>query len=348
MSLFTPKYASDNEKIALSALDRISDYPTLRKIADPYTAKNRARLKVRAEAALKMKDKDLFAETVCADRDLSAFSSYMENINDQRQVEAIIKYLGHHSVSSQCEKNRVARNRLDTLRKQVRQARVADAEKLIKSFQTDQERADYILNHPDMEEIIKMLIPQIEDRDLLLKIARDKECWYSTADLVFNKLGVSKKERFFQGEKLFWMDEKEVLRSLTTDEIKDNGLTVPLFEKLYEAYDLKSFTDKVLIPCADQNILHYLIQCLDDRNKYIRNRMGNKASYAARLLAFLYHSGCFTDEIKKQTGKVLQDAGEMPQFNMHDPEERDMAIGYHADPEIRFDPEEAIGTKYIW
>ena len=76
MSLFTPKYASDNEKIALSALDRISDYPTLRKIADPYTAKNRARLKVRAEAALKMKDKDLFADTVCADRDVSAFSLY--------------------------------------------------------------------------------------------------------------------------------------------------------------------------------------------------------------------------------------------------------------------------------
>lgn len=154
------------------------------------------------------------------------------------------------------------------------------------------------------------------------------------------------KERFFQGEELFWMDEAEVLKSLTTDEIKAYGLTVPFFEKLYDYYDLESFRDKVLIPCTDQTILRYLIRCLDDRNKHNRQKIGDKASTAARLLAFLYRGGRFTDEIKMQTGKVLQSAGEMPQFNMNDPLERDMAQGYYPEPEIRFDPKEYDGKKY--
>ena len=170
---------------------------------------------------------------------------------------------------------------------------------------------------------------------------------YQNAIQKRNKL-LTNKERFFRGEELFWMDERDVLKSLTTDEIKAHGLSIPFFEKLYKYYDLASFKDLVLIPCADEKIMNYLISCLDDRSKHSPQKMGDRASTAARLLAYLYQSGRFTEEIKKHTGKILQNAGEMPVFDMSDPLERDMAIGYHADPEIRFDPEENIGLKYFF
>lgn len=141
----------------------------------------------------------------------------------------------------------------------------------------------------------------------------------------------------------------DLLRSLTTDDIKAQGLTISLFEKLLKAYsdDLKSFQDKVLIPCTDETILNYLIRCLGERDEKRPQIMTKKASTAARLLALLYRNGRFTDEIKKLTGKVLRPAGEWPDFNMHDSEEREWAQGFHPEPEIRFDPEELSGQKNI-
>ena len=181
-----------------------------------------------------------------------------------------------------------------------------------------------------------------EEEEKRQKLAREKEETEKRNKLLTNK------ERFFRGEELFWMDERDVLKSLTTDEIKAHGLSIPFFEKLYKYYDLASFKDLVLIPCADEKIMNYLISCLDDRSKHSPQKMGDRASTAARLLAYLYQSGRFTEEIKKHTGKILQNVGEMPVFDMSDPLERDMAIGYHADPEIRFDPEENIGLKYFF
>lgn len=142
----------------------------------------------------------------------------------------------------------------------------------------------------------------------------------------------------------------DLLKSLTTDDIKAQGLTIPLFEKLLKAYssDLNSFRDNVLIPCTDETILKYLIRCLDERDEKRPQSMTDKASTAARLLVFLYRSGRFTDEIIKQTGKVLQPAGEWPDFNMNDPLEREWAQGYYPEPEIRFDPEEFDGRKLIF
>ncbi len=155
------------------------------------------------------------------------------------------------------------------------------------------------------------------------------------------------KERFLRGEELSSRDEGAVIRSLTTEEIESYGLTVPLFENLYLCHDFETFRGKVLIPCTNQTILLYLIGCLD-QEKSKPEEIGNKASHAARFLAILYRSGRFTDEIQKLTGKVLQPAGKMPNFNMNDPEEREWASGYHPKPEIRFDPEEEYGKRYTF
>ncbi len=70
-----------------------------------------------------------------------------------------------------------------------------------------------------------------EEEEKRQKHAREKEETEKRNKLLTNK------ERFFRGEELFWMDERDVLKSLTTEEIKAHGLSIPFFEKLYKYYD---------------------------------------------------------------------------------------------------------------
>lgn len=160
------------------------------------------------------------------------------------------------------------------------------------------------------------------------------------------------KQRFLSGEKLSRDDERDVVKNLTVEDIKDAGLTIPMFERLLEHADDQFIID-VLVGLGETYAVkaivdRYLLKWLNEKDKYNNKKIGNHTHTAAKMLVALYRNGVCADKIKKSDGMVLQQAGKMPDFDMSDPMEREMATGYSPDPEIRFDLSDDYGLNYIF
>ncbi|MBO4635586.1 MAG: hypothetical protein J5685_00395 [Clostridiales bacterium] len=158
------------------------------------------------------------------------------------------------------------------------------------------------------------------------------------------------KKRFFRGEELSWSDEKVVINNLTIEEIKSTGLTDSLFEKLCK-YTGDRHVIEVLVsegetPVVSKIVDTYLFKWLNEKDEYKKQNLGEHTHSAAKILVELYRNDIFADRIKQFDGKILQPRGKMPVFDMSDPLQREMSIGYSADPEIRFDLNNDYGLKY--
>lgn len=158
------------------------------------------------------------------------------------------------------------------------------------------------------------------------------------------------KKRFFRGEELSWSDEKVVINNLTIEEIKSVGLTDSLFEKLCK-YTGDRHVIEVLVsegetPVVSKIVDTYLFKWLNEKDEYKKQNLGEHTHSAAKILVELYRNDIFADRIKQFDGKILQPRGKMPVFDMSDPLQREMSIGYTADPEIRFDLNKDYGLKY--
>lgn len=343
MGFFTPKYASKDEQTALRALEKISDYNTLRKIALSFSMPEgkRAQLKIRAIAALKMHDIALCTYTVCLDGDDTAFSSFIDSSNDLDLLETINEYLKKEIDTIP---NSVGKRKIVVLRcKELTRAR-------FQAMKTDKERIEFFLSQQEYIDEIELeeFIAQIHDKSLLQSVLEGEDAWGFTRRFILDKLGISLVQGYVKGYIRDYSDKQAAVKQLTIDDFDNIELTVPYLIKLSKDYVPRSLCEQLLDRYANEKLVNDLIDILcNDWHKDFPWKKSDTAMLAAATLAALYRKGKYKDLIKKYDGTVLEKAGKMPKFNMNDPLERDFATGYKPRSEIQFCPSDVNGKRFL-
>ena len=308
-----------------------------------------------------------------------------QNVSSNDQKLQIVKKRKDH-IENEAIKARQKAEYEETLAREKRMARMQEEQrenKIIMNLQTDTERVRYILLHPDNTERIARVISQITDHNCLLELLGNGNIDWSIGNIILkrlgyfritdvddekilkkilehgglkddeekiitDKLGYSDKQKYLAGCKLFWMNEREVIRELSIEEFSQLKLTVEKVKNIrtYRGYE---FTEEIIRRYADSSFVDELIALMF---KVQKTPVGNTyegpdVDWAAEMLHIIYENGICRDKIERLNGKVIHKEKKPAVFDMNNPEDREWASGYVDDshPAIIFDAASKKGQR---
>ena len=308
-----------------------------------------------------------------------------QNVSSNDQKLQIVRKRKDH-IENETRKARQKAEYEEMLAREKRMARMQEEQrenKNIMNLQTDTERVRYILLHSDNTERIARVISQITDRNCLLELLGNGDIDWSIGNVILKRMGYSRitdvddeqilkkilehgglkddeerviterlgysdKEKYLAGCKLFWMDEREVIRELSIEEFSQLKLTVEKVKNIrtYRGYE---FTEEIIRRYADSSFVDELIALMFkvEKTPVGNTYEGPDVDWAAKMLHIIYENGICRDKIESQNGKVIHKEKKPAVFDMSNPEDREWASGYvdNSHPAIVFDAASEKGQR---